>query len=186
MNLVYGDGRPASVVLPAPFHPRAVSPGIVQVPDDGGGPGRHLGAEGEGVGLVHPVAAEAGGYMVLVGAALLRPRDQSLPDPRASPGAEGMAFLVPPVEVAHHADALSVGGPHGKVRPLPRARPHRMRAQLLIQAEVGALVEEVEVLIAEEGHAMPQGAFHRLRSAVAPHPAVSRRLRIPPMGMRTQ
>ena len=56
MHLVDGHGAVQGVGPVAPGHPVPVFPGVVQVPDDGGGAGRAFVGKGEGVGLVHPVA----------------------------------------------------------------------------------------------------------------------------------
>ena len=63
-------------------HPLAVPPRVVEVPDHGPGARRRLVAEGEGVGLVDLVPAEAGGHVVLVHGPGAQPRRRS---PRRGP-----------------------------------------------------------------------------------------------------
>jgi hypothetical protein len=57
--LVDGHGPIQGIELGAAGHPATVSPGIIQVPDDGGGPGWAFGGKGKGIGFVHPVTSES-------------------------------------------------------------------------------------------------------------------------------
>ena len=60
-----------------------------------------------------------------------------------------MAAAVPVVEVADDTDALRVGRPDREVDPVGRADAHRMRAELLVNAGVIALAEEIHIEVGE-------------------------------------
>src|SRR5450631_2628093 len=58
-----------------------------------------------------------------------------------------MRVAVPMVESAHHADALCVGRPDGETRARGIAAAVGMRAELIVDALVLALAEQVEIEI---------------------------------------
>ncbi len=57
---------------------------------------------------------------------------------------------VPVVEVADDAGAGGVGGPDGEVHALGRADGHRVGAELVVDAGVVALAEEIEVVVGDD------------------------------------
>ncbi len=85
VDLVDRHGAVQGIGPVAAGHPVAVFPGVVQVPDDGGGAGRAFVGKGEGVGLVHPVGAVLGGHVVLVQGARAQVGDEALPDAGLGP-----------------------------------------------------------------------------------------------------
>ena len=94
-------------------HPGAVLPGkIGQLIDDRSRVRRHLGIEGDGIGLFE-VAAVVRAKDVLVNVAVLHARDKSGPDARiASP--EPILPGLPAVDVADDRDFDRIGRPDGK------------------------------------------------------------------------
>src|ERR1700704_2025376 len=86
---------------------------------------------------------------VLVVTAVLDARNEPLPDPGLLPGEEAVGRLVPGVEVTDHADRVRVGRPDRERGPLRLGG--EVRAQLVEQVAVRALVEEVQVERAEQG-----------------------------------
>ena len=145
VHLVDGDGRVEGAARAAFLHPLRIAPFVVEVPDDRGGPRRRLRVDGERIRLVHPIAALPFD-VELVLRALSDPLDESLPDAGLAARRQGVLVLVPGVPVADHVHHLRVGGPDGELGP---ARL-QMRAQVLIQPEMGAFVEEVEIVVGEE------------------------------------
>ena len=55
MHLVNGNRRIQRIVPRSLFHPHAVAPGVVEVPDYGGASGRQFGAERKRVGLLRAI-----------------------------------------------------------------------------------------------------------------------------------
>ncbi len=156
VDLVDGPGGLQGVVAVALRHPAPVLPWVAQVPDHRGGLGGLLPAEGEGIPLVHLVAAVAGDDAVFVKRPVAEARHKSLPDPRAVlPDPQGVAFGVPAVEVPHHRDPLGIGGPHGKEHPRLSPRIQDVGAKLLVEPKMGPLLEEVDVVVGEEADVVP-------------------------------
>ena len=88
--------------------------------------------------------------LILVDGALAHARDEDLPYP---PGmlAHDVPSSVPKVEVPDHRDTPGVRGPHGEARACDAFEFYGVRPELLVEPEVVALAEEVEVLLAEDG-----------------------------------
>ena len=63
-----------------------------------------------------------------------------------------MAGLAPSIEIPYHADLLGIWRPQGEICSLCFIHGHGMGSQLLIEADMGAFVEEIEILIGQEGH----------------------------------
>src|SRR6266568_756965 len=61
---------------------------------------------------------------------------------------------VPGAEVADHGHLSGVGRPDGKVGAAHAVNRHEVSSQLLVQLIMRPLVEQVEVLFAQEGHVM--------------------------------
>ncbi len=121
VDLVDGDGGREVLLLLPGQHPVRVPPRVVEVPDDRGARRRHLGVEGEGIGLVGPVAAVAGDDVELVAHAGGDVRHEGLPDPGGAAGGHGVRPLVPGVPVADHRHQLRRWAPRRRTRS-PRAR----------------------------------------------------------------
>ena len=63
-----------------------------------------------------------------------------------------MAGLAPSIEIPYHADLLGIWGPQCEICSLCSIHGHGVGSQLLIEAGMGAFIEEIEILIGEEGH----------------------------------
>ena len=61
-----------------------------------------------------------------------------------------MALTVPLVELAHDADPLRIGRPDGELNPGNTLHPHGVRAQLLLQAAMSSLLEQLYVCVQQE------------------------------------
>ncbi len=159
VHLVDGDRRVQRDALAARLHPRLVHPLVVQAPDRRGRPGRALGVEGEGVRLVRHVSADVRDDVVLVVRTRLRPGHEALPDAGGIARLEWIAPWIPAVEVTHHGDAPRIGGPDGEVGARLALPGAGVGAQLLVQTQVGSLVEEIEVLVRQEAGAVARGSL---------------------------
>ena len=61
-----------------------------------------------------------------------------------------MALTVPLVELAHDADPLRVGRPDGELNARHPLHLHGVRAQLLLQAAMRPLLEQLYVRVQQE------------------------------------
>src|SRR5574341_116115 len=160
MDFIDRHRRVEAVLLPPPLHPLAVAPLIREVPDNGGGPGRRLGGEGKGVGLVRLVIAAGGCDVILVARAGADAGDKSFPYAGAvPPHAQGMGPGSPAVEIPDDRDFLRIRGPDREVRSGDAVLGGQMRAELVIQAEVASLLEKVDVVIGEEASGLHHFCF---------------------------
>ena len=149
MALVDRDRLGARVAHLALGHPGLVAEAVVgEAMDQRGRGGRALGGESHRVGLRQHLAVGTQD-LVLVERTPLDLGHEQLPHPALDALAHRVATAVPAVELADHAHPLGVGGPDregGAGNALHRAR---VRTQLLVQAEMGALGQEVDVGLAQ-------------------------------------
>src|ERR1019366_6326893 len=124
------------------------------IPDDRSGARRSFHVESVGVGLVHLVHVKARAQVVLVDRSLAESADEALPHARVALGRHGIGVGVPAVEVAHHGEAFGVGSPHREVGALMAVDLGEVRAQLVIQAVVLALVKQVEIEAGKQDRAL--------------------------------
>ena len=104
---------------------------------------------GIGIGLDVDVTGVALANFVLVQIARLQTGNEQLPHPGRAARTHGMAAPVPRIEIAHHADALGVGRPHGKAHSLDlvdRGGDSAQHAPGLIEFALG---EQVKVMVGE-------------------------------------
>src|SRR3990172_4182568 len=154
VDLIDRDWPVEAVRLVTVLHPGMVFPLIGEVAYDGGRPWRRLPAKGKGVALVSAVTLMARDDMVLVECAGLNTRNEPFPDPGPVPAAaQGMGVLVPAVELADDGHAFGLGRPDGKERSLHAFMDQGMGAQLVVEVEVVPFLEQVDVLVGQEGHA---------------------------------
>src|SRR4051794_23758873 len=85
----------------------------------------------------------------LVVIAVLRMRNEQFPIAGAA-HPHGMAPPVPEVEVADHGDAPSIRRQHDEADAVDAFEPHRMRAELVIEALVGALAKQIKIEISQD------------------------------------
>src|SRR5450759_494581 len=107
--------------------------------------------------------------MVLVQRAVLHAGDEPFPDPGLLAGKQPVGGLVPAVEVTDHADRIGIRRPDAERGPVRVVR--EMRAQLVEEMAVRALVEKVQV--------------ERTEQRTCDHGRVTTS-RMPRNGMRTQ
>ena len=143
-------GASKALRLCALGHPVGVVPVVVEVPDDGAGARRSLVMIAVRVGLVDAVHVEARTQVVLVDRSLADAGDEALPDAGVAAGRHGVGVGVPAIEVADDGDALGVRRPDGEVGAGLAVNGDEMRAKLVVETVVAALVEEVEVHVGEE------------------------------------
>src|SRR6266545_7336356 len=127
--------------------PRAVAPGETVELLDYGGRARLIRLETEGVriGLQRDRRARAGSDLELVARSLGHARQEELPDAIARMEAHRVVPAVPAVPVADHGDAPRVRRPDGEDDARHAVEDCRMSAQLVVDAVVRALAQEVEV-----------------------------------------
>ena len=150
MNLVDGNGRIERVGAVAALHPLAVAPVVVEAPHARSGPRRRLAIECEGIALVDFVAVVARCDAILVAVAVACPGDESFPDPRVVLArAQRIRVRTPLVEIARHRHRAGIRRPHAEIDAAHCALAREMRAQLVVEARVRALLEEIGVVFAE-------------------------------------
>ena len=155
MHLVDAHGLIQGVVPVAPGHPLLVFPGIIQVPHDGGGARRAFEKKGKGVRFVNPVAAVARDDVILVQRAFAQPGDQAFPESGLGSLPQGVARLVPLVEIPGYGDLFRIRSPHGKIGPLLSLLPDQMGPQFVVETVLIPFIEEVEIVVGEQGEVMP-------------------------------
>ena len=65
--------------------------------------------------------------------------------------AHRMPPRIPEVEIADHADPPRIGRQHHEGHPVDAVERHRMGAELVVEALMGAFAEQIEVEIGEDG-----------------------------------
>ena len=159
MYLVHRHRPLCTVVLSLPVHPRRIAPRHVAVPDYRRRLRWSLGVEGERVGLLDAIVSVAGLDPVFVCRPLAEARDQALPDSGRVPWLEGMRRAVPAVEVADDRDSPRVGRPHGEVSTRDAVMVYKVRAEMVVQPQVAALVEQEQVVGREQGEVVAHRRF---------------------------
>ena len=76
--------------------------------------------------------------------------NETFPDARVSFRSERVALLTPVIEAAGNKNSLRVRRPHGKIGTLLTIDPHEMGTELIVQPRVASLVEEIEILVAQQ------------------------------------
>src|SRR5580704_863152 len=145
MHFVSGDGGIEFVLGVALAHPLGIAPLVAQIPHDGRRPRRNFIEVAVRVGLIDRVHVVARAYVVLVDRAMAEVGEKGFPHARTLARIHGMRVRVPAVEVADHRDAFRVGCPHSEVGAAPAVLLHYMRAELLVEARVFALVEQMQI-----------------------------------------
>ena len=137
--------------MPLPFgalaHPCVVVPLIGEVRDDRRGSRRDLGREGEWVGLLHPKTAAARDRE-LVGVAGPPATHLCGPDAGLSEAVSGSCPSHQPLRSPTSDTAVAFGAHTAKCTPSSRA----LRAQPVVEPEVTAFVEQVQVVGRHDCH----------------------------------
>ena len=117
-------------------------------------------SEAVGIGLVGAVGHVARLDVELVDLALADAGNEALPDPRLAARREGMGAGLPAVEVPDHRDEVGVRRPGREVGAGHPVGLVRVSTQLRVGLVVAALVEQVQVVLAEERHVVADWLLH--------------------------
>ena len=159
----------------APVHPRVVFPVVgIFFLHDRRGAGRLLELEREGIGLDadHPFG---GKHLVLVERAWLDLGDEQLVHAARAHRSHRKDAAIPTAEIADDADASRVRRPDGEAHPRDAVDGAHVRAQLLREAAVRPLAEEVEIDLAKGRQesigivALPRGAIREMEAQAVAH-----------------
>ena len=180
VHLVDRDGRLQARSVRALGQPAGVGPGLLAVPDDGGGARRRLGVDGERISLLDFVAAVPRLDPVLVPCPGADARHEPFPDAGAAPRPQRVRAAVPAVEVADHADARGTGRPDREVGARHAIVRHDVRAQLVVQPQVAAFVEQEQVVFRQQRKVVSHVRFGKR------HAGSSNNCGKPVSGIRTQ
>ncbi len=156
VHLVDGHRLRQALFLFPRREPLRVSPAVVEVPHDRSRPGRHFLADGEGVRLVDRVAVEERGDVVLVDGPLLDARQEAFPDSGLADRLERMRARLPRVEVPDDRNRGGIRREDAEGRAANAVELAEVRAQLVVEPGVVALVEEEEVFLGQ-----PRGVIAR-------------------------
>ena len=150
MHLVHRHRRGERIRRRTSRQPLRVGPGVTRAVQDRRGGGGRLCPERKGVGL-DPGHTVGAAHRKLVRVALTRVRRDAGPHARRRLRLERIGALAPEVPVPDDRDRPCVRRPHGK----PRAGlvVERVPPELLPEALVAALAEQVEVELARSRHA---------------------------------
>src|SRR5207302_9017933 len=118
-----------------------------------------LGGDAERVGLVDAVRPEPRLDAVLVQRAMPEPGNEALPDTRRLARLERRRVGIPLVEVANHADRVGIRGPYAKHHPRRAIDRDDVRTQLVVDADVSPLVEEIEVEVRQQAMGCASGGL---------------------------
>jgi len=151
VDLVDAHRPVGQLALGPPRHPLGVAPVVLrQAVDHARRLRRVLGAKGHRIGLERQQLAARPQELVLVVRPLLDTGDEQLEDAALEPLAHDVTAAVPPIEVADDAAALRVRRPNGEAHARDPVDLGRMRAELLVEAAVATLGEEIDVDLAQD------------------------------------
>ena len=119
------------------------------IDDDRRGRGPRLGRERDRVGLERQQLPVRADDLVLVFVAGARARDENLPVAVAA-HPHGVAPAVPEIEIADHADAPRVRREHHEGDAVDAVVLHRMRAELVVQLQMVAFAEQMQVEVGQD------------------------------------
>ena len=172
VHFVDRDRRVGRLSLRPRPHPRFVVPGVRRrIHDDRRGCRRQFGRPRQRIGFqrqTHAIPPDDGELVACAGG---QPRDEQFPHAGRKPQPHRVAPRVPDVEVAHHRHRARIRRPHREphaVHPVDRGDA---RSQVRGELEMPALVEQVQIELAEqrsEGVGI-LGLLHRARPRDAQH-----------------
>ena len=148
--MLIGASRRCAAARPASHSPSSQL-GSRQAVHDRGGLRRMLGPEGEGIGLQRQQVAVRAADLELVRRARADAGQEDLPHADAGMQPHRVQPAVPVVELADHGDAAGVRRPDGEDRAVHPVQRPRMGAEPLVQLEMRALAEQMQVDLAEAG-----------------------------------
>src|ERR1041384_2205645 len=136
------------LLVNAAGHPCAVGPVVVQIPNDRCRTRWMLVHDSNWIGFISNVSVLRNN-MELVKRSFVEAGQKSFPDARTSPRSELVRPSVPAIEISNDRNFARIGSAHAKACALLPIDSHDMCAELFVNAVMAALVEEVEVVIAE-------------------------------------
>src|SRR5579872_938607 len=106
--------------------------------------------ETDGISLVDAISVAIRFNVKFIERAVARPCDEAFPDSRRTAGVEPMRFGIPPVKIAHHRNRAGIGRPYAEDSAGLPLIAGQMRTDLVVNAVMAALIEEVEVVLGEQ------------------------------------
>ncbi len=135
------------IVASSICHPLRVVPMVtVEIGHARCRPRRQLGRKPIGVGLFQHLVAVP--HAVLIDRAFAQAGHEQFPHAAGNVLAHRVAARIPGIEVADHADARGIRGPHGEVDPLHAIDRTQLGAELVVAVPMLPLAEQVEVEVA--------------------------------------
>src|SRR5271165_469069 len=150
MHFVNRLRRAQRVALGTLLHPIVVVPLIIEIPDYRRGARRLLVQQAERIGLVDSISMLPGFDVEFVECTAFGAGNKTLPDPGRAPWAEAMRLGIPAVEAADHRHRSRIRRPHAEDGAGLALVRGEVRAHLVVNAVIAALVEEVEILVGEK------------------------------------
>src|SRR5579862_4102071 len=133
------------------FQPFGIAPGVaIEIADDRGGVGAKFGGERVRIRFERETVFHAGDDLEFVQRALGEFGNKKFPDAAFATGAHRIYATVPGIEIAHHADPASVGGPNGEMHSSDSGYFTEVGTQLLIFLVVRSFAGKIEIEIGED------------------------------------
>ena len=120
------------------------------VEDDGGRLRPHLGGKCHRIGFQRQHAGPAADDLEFVVVAGAWRAGRTIPNSRLPRTRIAWRRAVPEIEVADHADAPGVGREHHERDAIDAFERHRMRAELVVEAQMGAFAEQIKIEIGQD------------------------------------
>src|SRR6476469_4014860 len=150
MHFIDAERFFVQVALGPRVHPIAVIPLVaLEVVNHRGGFFPPLAEKSERVGLQQKCALLRPNLEFVMGA-LLHAGQKQFPNAAPEQAPHRVHPAVPPIEVADHADALSVRRPDGEISAFDVADLPEMRAELFVKLEMISLGEQMEIDLAHD------------------------------------
>ena len=150
MKLIDRHGTPIEVLFGSLSHPLLVSPRkIREIRGPRGRARAELRGEAIGVRLIEdfsPLCVDR----VLIELTKAHIREKALIDSALLEREHIICLRIPPVSVTDQGDRLRMGGPDGKMHPLPPVQNRGMRAHLPIDTVISAISEEIAVQLRQK------------------------------------
>src|SRR5580704_14384278 len=152
MDFVDGNRRMQGISPFAILHPVAISPLVVEIPQDRSGARRFLMPEAERVCFVDYESVVPRNDVKLINRTLDHSGDEPLPNARTLANTQGMGEGIPAIKAANHAYCARVRSPHAEACARLVADGSKMGSQLLVCAIVTPLVKKIKILLGQESH----------------------------------
>src|SRR5579872_825769 len=150
MHLVDRLRRAQRVSFGALLHPVVVSPLIAEIPNDRSRAGRLFVPEPNWVGFVDAISVMLRFDVEFIERAMSRAGDEAFPYSGRSSRVEVMSFWIPPVKASYHRYRTRVRRPYAEDGAGLTVARSEMRAHLVVNAIVAALIEEIEVVLGKK------------------------------------